>query len=194
MLYLYHSEDLTTQGERSMRTIMDFFKALWALIWSGGREEEQNKEIGFWLNYDVPAQVRLGELGYSFIDAWRPFIDPNNFVIEQTGQAHIKLVLLHPKKRITVKEMLAEMEVEGLRPANLQEVLALDMQHPEHLGEDRPILALGSEVKFGESGTAPMIYRLQGERCVQLIPNSPRTTLLETMRFAAVRRSNVTVS
>lgn len=75
-------------------------------------------------------------------------ITPKRFPISGEGGAERELVLVHPNKVASTDEVLAELDRHGLRPAKIEEILALGAAHPE-LQREFPIVELGSSFVDG---------------------------------------------
>lgn len=82
-------------------------------------------------------------------------INAQNFPIQGEGKAECELVLVHLGKVATTDEVLAELDRRGLRPAKIEELLALGATRPE-LQKEFPIMALGSRfvLQDGDRGFA----------------------------------------
>lgn len=84
-------------------------------------------------------------------------INARNFKIKGEGEAGIELKLIHLKKIVSTGEALRELEVQGLRPATLPELLVFGASFPEQQLK-YPIIALGSSCKLGSGRSAPYLW------------------------------------
>lgn len=70
-------------------------------------------------------------------------ITSKRFPIRGEGKVERALVLVHPNRMVSTDEALSELDRRGLRPAKIEELLALGITRPE-LQKEFPIVALGS--------------------------------------------------
>lgn len=70
-------------------------------------------------------------------------ITEKNFPTTQSGKAETEIRLVYFGKFMSTDTVLAEMEKQNLRPATIQELLAIGENYPE-LQRESPIVALGS--------------------------------------------------
>lgn len=70
-------------------------------------------------------------------------INSNNFQIKGEGKSELDTELINFNKLISSEDAFKELDIKGLRPATIEELLAFGSQHPE---EQRkfPIVGLGS--------------------------------------------------
>ncbi|MBN1325965.1 hypothetical protein JW977_03215 [Candidatus Falkowbacteria bacterium] len=82
--------------------------------------------------------IRAGKYDYVNDD-----ISDKHFPIQGSGQHEAELVLVHLNKDATTKEVMANLDGMGLKPAKIEHQLALGASRPE-LQKEFPIVALGS--------------------------------------------------
>jgi len=70
-------------------------------------------------------------------------ITVEHFPLNKRESGEVELHVVHFGCHMTTKEVLAELDKRGLRPAELPELLALGSAHPD-LQRDYPLVALGS--------------------------------------------------
>ena len=94
---------------------------------------------------DTKALVKLGKYDWSNSDIFE-------FPFEKTEAKEIELI--HFNKYISSEDAIKEMEVKGLRPATVTELLLFGAQYPE-VQHEFPIVALGTvQQVFGDRGVA----------------------------------------
>jgi len=77
-------------------------------------------------------------------------ITQKNFPQTHSGEAAVEIQLLHFNRTMSSDDVLREMENQNLRPATLQELLALGEKYPQ-VQKEFPVVAIGS-VWQGPSG------------------------------------------
>lgn len=92
------------------------------------------------VDYGLPLAQMIASGKYDWTNG---DITPERFPIQGEGKAPRELVLVHLDKVATTDEALAELDRRGLRPAKIEELLALGAARPE-LQKEFPIVALGS--------------------------------------------------
>lgn len=114
-----------------------------------------------------------------------------DFPIQQTDieNSNTKLFLVHLNRVVTEKDVLDHMDKMGLRPARIEELLALGQKYPD-LQRQFPIAAFGS-IHVGPDGHhgVPCLYKGGSTRNLDLwwiIPPDDRWH--ETFRFVAVSK------
>ena len=102
--------------------------------------EEVGKTYTVTINYSksLKEMIKVGEYDYHHSD-----ITAENFPIEGEGTVEVNLQLIHLNEVLSTKEVLAELDKQGMRPATLAELLALGWMFKE-LQREFPIVALGS--------------------------------------------------
>jgi len=70
-------------------------------------------------------------------------ITAENFPVSGDGRQEVELELVHLNREASTEEVLEELDRRGLRPARIEELLALGAKHPE-LQKQFPIIAFGS--------------------------------------------------
>jgi len=88
-------------------------------------------------------------------------ISAEHFPVQGTGKVDVELHLVHLGRDASTDAVLAELDRRGLRPARIEELLALGAKHP-NLQKEFPIVALGS-VWRGWFGLRSVAY-LEGWR------------------------------
>ena len=92
------------------------------------------------VNYDLKleAAIRAGNYDWKNND-----INDKNFPSKRSGSAELDIRLVHFNKNMSSEDVLMELDKMGLRPAELQELLAFGAKYPD---EQRkyPIVVLGS--------------------------------------------------
>ena len=113
-------------------------------------------------------------------------VNDRNFPTVRSGEARVDIILVHFNCYISTKDVLAELDKQGLRPAELPELLVFGATYPD-LQRQFPIVALGS------------VWRgLDGFRCVPCLSGGDSERGLSLFwigrdwvalcRFAAVRK------
>lgn len=135
------------------------------------------------VNYNLAVEkaVRAGNYDWSDSD-----ITAGHFPITKSGKAAVKVELVHFAKTMSSDKVLAELDAQGLRPAEFHELLALGAAHPE-LQREFPIIALGS-VWLGPHGYRRVASLDRGGSERSLLLDWFGSDWLEGCRFAAVRK------
>lgn len=109
------------------------------------------------VNYDQPLEQLL-KVG-RFVSCPKPGIFPS----QETGKARIDILLVDFGQDIWTEDVIRQMDKEGLRPATLKELLALDAAFP-YLHMHHPILALGSSFTspINKLKYAPILRTIHG--------------------------------
>ena len=89
-------------------------------------------------NRSLNAMIKAGK--YDWV---RDDINTKHFPLKGKGKHELKAVLLHFNRYIEFDDAIAEMDRQGYRPGNIEELLALGEQYPD-LQKRFPIVALGS--------------------------------------------------
>jgi hypothetical protein len=135
------------------------------------------------VNYDltVDEAVEAGRYSWSY-----DRIPTENLTNTRSGKATVEVGLVHFGRIMSNDDILAELDAQGWRPAELHELLALGATHME-LQIEFPIVALGSIwLEFDEFRTVASLFSRGPERA--LGPASPDRSFSEICRFAAVRK------
>jgi len=92
------------------------------------------------VNYDqsVEVAVKAGKYGWSNSD-----ITTKHFPSQRKGTAEIEIILVHFNRAIESDEAVRELDKQGLRPAELPELLAFGAKYPD-VQREFPVIALGS--------------------------------------------------
>lgn len=93
------------------------------------------------VDYGKTLEAMIAAGRYDWVDSG---ITPERFPIQGEGKAERELVLVHLDKEVSTDEAQAELDRRGLRPAKIEELLALGAAQPE-LQREFPIVALGSD-------------------------------------------------
>lgn len=95
-------------------------------------------------------------------------ITAEHFPLQGTGKVEVELHLVHLNKVVSTEEVLAELDRRNLRPAKIEEILALGAKYP-NLQKEFPVVALGSvwQRSHGDRYVA-CLGRWLGERCLDL--------------------------
>jgi hypothetical protein len=100
------------------------------------------RRISLTLSVDYSQSLRkmIADGGYDEING---DITPRNFRLQATGFRQIDLILIQFEHPVAPLEAVVLMKKEGYRPATIEEILALGIEHPE-LQRSIPIVGLGS--------------------------------------------------
>jgi hypothetical protein len=90
-------------------------------------------------------------------------INPRNFRLTRRGLERTNIVLIQFERYVAPVEIVFLMRKRGLRPATLDELLAIGSQHPE-LQRARPIAALGSAHVVRNRRYVPCLTGSESER------------------------------
>ncbi len=135
------------------------------------------------VDYDMSVEdaVKGGRYDWSNSD-----ITTKNFPTTRTGVSTVDVELVHFNRAISTDDALTELKKQGLRPAELHELLALGRERPD-LQRGFPVVALGSlwQSRFGYR-FAPCLGRDGSERDLYLYWVAYDWD--EISRFAAVRK------
>lgn len=114
-------------------------------------------------------------------------ITAEHFPAKWSGKATVTVELVHFYKDMSSDNVLAELEAQGLRPAELRELLALGAAYPK-LQLEFPIVALGSDWPhpLGRRGVA-CLDKDDSKRDLELDWMGNGVYWSESCRFAAVR-------
>ena len=135
------------------------------------------------VNYDLPvkAMVKAGKYDYANSD-----VNDANFRTTRSGQAEVGIILVHFNRVISTEDALKELDRQGLRPAELPELLAFGDEFPKKQLKF-PIVALGSV--WQDRGGSRLVPCLDGGglgRGLYLLWAGDGW--VELCRFAAVRK------
>lgn len=119
----------------------------------------------------------------------RPYYSANgditsyNFPLWEKGQSQLDIFLLNFNHRISSENAIKAMDVQGLRPATIKELLSLGAQYPD-LQKENWIVALGSTWRSPQGGLyVPFLSRCHTNPDLHLSDDwHPE------WRFAAVRK------
>ncbi len=113
-------------------------------------------------------------------------INDTNFPRTGAGTESTEIILVHFDKSISTEKALAELEKRNLRPADVQELLAIGEQHPEKQRQF-PIICLGSVWQNSDGDRyVPCLGRNGSDRELDL--GGVGFDWLDVCRFAAVRK------
>ena len=120
------------------RVTVDYSRSLAEMIGAGKYD---------WVNFDITAE---------------------HFPITGTGKAEVNLVLVHFNRAMSTNEVLDDFKKRGLRPAKIEELLALGERYPD-LQREFPIVALGSAFENPRGRRyCPFLWRVGAERGLDL--------------------------
>jgi len=109
-------------------------------------------------------------------------ITADHFPAEGKGRVELRMALLHFKKAMATKDVIAGLERSGFRPAKVEELLAFCEKRPGlRLRAKFSIAPLGSV--WNDSNSEPNFVVFSGER---LLCGPAGTTWEKSYRFAAV--------
>ncbi len=128
------------RGELNSRHIQDLIEHRNPFLLK--KEESVRAENTFPLkvNYDLSVESLVAHGKYD----WKnDNITSKNFPTTRKGTAELDIILVHLDRDVSTEEAIKELDKLGLRPAELQELLAFGAKYPD---EQRkyPIVALGS--------------------------------------------------
>ena len=166
-----------------MRTV---FLSLCAMMLMCASALAQSNVYPVTVNYNLSIELLIKAGNY---DLRHPIITDANFPSVRSGEAKIEIVLVEFNRHVSYKSALAELNKQGLRPADLKELLAFGAKYPEEQ-YGLPILALGSPWKslryYGTRYVSCLTYESPAQRSLDLCLTSAIDTRF--FRFAAVRK------
>lgn len=110
----------------------------------------------------------------------------NHFPVSDNGKTEIEMHLVRFNRTIESEKAIAELDNMGLRPASIEELLALGAQCPD-LQREFPIVALGSVWRpSGGCPPVPYLWFYSGKRGLRLRWFDDGWD--DSYRFAAVRK------
>lgn len=113
-------------------------------------------------------------------------INEKNFPFEGKGERKESIILFHFNKTMQSDDVIVEIDKEGYRPANADEILALGEKHPS-LQREFPIIALGSVWRYPDGDRRVVaLWNVAGERSLFL--RWFKGGWNDYFRFAAVRK------
>ncbi|MBI3573124.1 MAG: hypothetical protein HY092_02910 [Candidatus Kerfeldbacteria bacterium] len=129
----------------------------------------------------LKAMIKAGRYDWTNSD-----INDKHFPVEGSGTVEIDIELVHYGRGMSTDAVLKDLDARGLRPAKIEELLALGAAKPE-LQREYPIIALGSvwQNLFGDC-SCPYLYRGGSGRRLSLIRFGDGWRGI--CRFAAVRK------
>jgi hypothetical protein len=135
------------------------------------------------VNYDLSVK---GAIAAGKYDWKNDDITSKNFPSKRTGTTHIEIILVKFDKDMTSEDVLRELDKQGLRAAELPELLAFGEKYPD-VQREFPVVALGSvwQSSFGIR-FVPYLSRNGGKRDLSLVWFDSRWN--SSFRFAAVRK------
>lgn len=142
--------------KQGLRVLIDYDKSLADMIAAGHYD---------WKNGDITAK---------------------NFKVEGAGEVETWVELIHFGRDMKSEAVEAELDKQGLRPAKIEELLALGAQHPD---EQRkyPVPGLGSSCLLYDDRCVPYLSLIGRERNLRL--DYFVNEWVDRCRFAAVRKS-----
>jgi hypothetical protein len=117
------------------------------------------------VNYDLSVEEAIAAGNYQAVNA---AITSRNFPSTRTGQADLEMVLVRFDRRMTSPEVVRELDQEGLRPAELPELLAFGAAYPE-VQRKCSVVGLGSLWRDRKGyGNIPCLYSASEGRYLDL--------------------------
>jgi hypothetical protein len=117
------------------------------------------------VNYDLPVEEAIEAGNYQAVNA---DIKSKNFSWTQTGKANVEIVLIRFEHRISSEDVLRELAKEGLRAAELPELLAFGATYPE-VQRKFSVVGLGSVWKDRRGDrNVPCLYEASEGRYLDL--------------------------
>lgn len=157
----------------------DLFRKVVELI----NGEPTQESYGIVIDYGLSLEGMIRAGGYDWINN---DIISDHFPIEGNGTKSVTVELLHFNRMITNDEVLSEMKKRGLRPAKIEELLALGSKYPDPQRQF-PIIAFGSVWRDPDGYRyVPELWGLASERRLRLSWLGRRW--LAGARFLAVRK------
>jgi len=144
---------------------------------------EKDEVLSVTVNRDrtIAEGIKAGEYNWS-----NDSINDKNFKRTGKGTEVTEIILVHFDKSMSTDKALKELEKRNLRPADLQELLAIGEQHPDKQRQF-PIIALGS-VWQNPGGSRGVPYLLRGGSDRGLGLRWLGIDWGDVCRFAAVRK------
>jgi hypothetical protein len=96
------------------------------------------------VNYKTSLAEMIADGDYRWVHS---SINEENFSVSGTGEVTRDLELVYLEKDVTIDEVLAYMEANGLRPARIEELIALGATYPE-IDWEFYVIALGSVIRL----------------------------------------------
>ncbi|MST04401.1 MAG: hypothetical protein EXS49_02440, partial [Candidatus Pacebacteria bacterium] len=123
--------------------------------------EKKLEEFDLTIGYSLVLEQMI-ELGnYDWKD---PAITAKNFPLERRDEKRqVKGILVHYGRDMSTDAVLSDLNAKGLRPAPIDELLALGAKHPD-LQRKFPIVALGSSFVYGGGRYYPYLHRYDTDR------------------------------
>ncbi len=117
------------------------------------------------VNYDLPFAEAVDAGKYQGVHS---SITSHNFPSKRYGRAQSEIILVRYGRRMTSEEVLSELDMEGLRAAELPELLAFGAEYPE-VQRQFCVIGLGS-VWTDRKGyrNAPCLYEASEARYLDL--------------------------
>ena len=149
------------------------------------RKQGEEAELTFKVNVDYSQSLSVMIEAGKF-DRVSEACTSKNFPVEGEGQVDVDVVIVHLDRHATTTgEVEAELDKRGLRPARIEELLALGTAYPD-LQREYPIVALGSGCVLGVDGIVPVLFRDVDRRELSL--DYYEDEWERHCRFAAVRK------
>lgn len=135
------------------------------------------------LNYDLALADAIDAGSYQGVHS---SITPANFPPQRHGQAEVEVILVRYPKRIDSEDVLRELDKEGLRAAELCEILAFGAEYPE-VQRRFSVVGLGSVWKDRKGYlNVPCLYEASEGRYLDL--HWWNDGWYSFSRFAAIRK------
>ena len=134
------------------------------------------------VNYDRSVEDGVKAERYSWVSE---SITTKHFPSERKGTADVEFILVKFDRHMQSGDVVSELDGQGLRPAELSELLAFGEKYPD-VRNDFPVVALGSIWRSSEGWCVPCLFGSSVERRLDL--NRWDYGWCSSDRFAAVRR------
>jgi len=136
------------------------------------------------LDYDMTLEQMIEAGNCYFVNE---DITAERFPLNRRESGEVELHIVHFGRDMTTKQVLAELDKQGLRPAELPELLALGVAHPD-LQRKFQLVALGSEWQGPRCRVFYPILEGGGRRRLSLGWRDPINGWLDDCRFVAVSK------
>ena len=136
------------------------------------------------VEYDMALEQMIEAGEYDFVN---DDITVEHFPLNKRENDAVELYILHFDYGVTTEQVLRLLDIYGLRPAELSELLSLGIYYPD-IQRDHPLVALGSEWQSTDGHVnIPILREFDGQRKLSLYWNDPNNTWwISYHRFVAV--------
>jgi hypothetical protein len=126
---------------------------------------QPREEFPLTVNYDLSAEAAIEAGAYQAVNE---AITSKNFPSKRSGQAELAMVLVRFDHRMSSPDVVRELEQEGLRAAELSELLAFGASYPE-VQRKFSVVGLGSVWRDRKGyGNVPCLYAASEGRYLDL--------------------------